>query len=101
MTTSSTALNSRGAMILRVTRGKRVSEVQIQTVNEASAWWCAKRDHRNTTVIGASRMPKIEIVVGGEVRGYVSYNGKVWAGRPSDPYQSGQKPIFDPYRHDQ
>jgi hypothetical protein len=79
-------------MTLRVTRGKRVSEVPVATVNAASAWWCSYRDSHN---LSSSRSPRVEIVVAGEVRGYVSYNGKVWEGL-ADNWKVGAVPVFSP-----
>jgi hypothetical protein len=80
-------------MVLRVTRGRSVKEAAVATVNEASAWWCQYRDERG---LAASTAPRVELVVAGEVRGHVSYNGKVWEGSARD-WEPGRRPLFDPF----
>lgn len=47
---------------------------------------------------GASTVPSCHIVTNdGTIVGYVSYNGKVWAGDPRN-WQSGAAALFDPYQ---
>ena len=79
------------AMVLRVTRGRKVVEHQIQTLNEASAWWCAYRDEHGYR---SSTMPRVEIVVDGKPRAYVSFNGNVFEGTERG-WKPGQRPLFD------
>ena len=91
MTTTDTALTTAQRMTLRVTtRSGRTAEHPIETVNQASAWMDAYRLKHGTR---ASTVPKVHIVVGGEVVGHVSLNGKVW---PGSEWRPGAIPVFDP-----
>lgn len=55
-----------------------------------------ERYDRETGRGGASTVPACHIVTdGGEVVGYVSYNGKVWAGDPK-AWAAGNAPLFVP-----
>lgn len=78
-------------MVLRVTRGRKVSEHLVATLNDASAWWCTYRDKHGSR---SSTMPSVRIVVGGVPRAHVSFNGKVWEGLT---YVAGATPLFNPY----
>lgn len=46
---------------------------------------------------GASKCPRGMglIADGGKIVAHVSYNGRVWAGRPQD-WKSGDVPLYDP-----
>lgn len=93
MTNEMTTTSPTPQMILRMTRGKAVKEQPVATLNEASAIWSAYRDQKG---LRSSSAPRVDIVVEGEPRAYVSYNGKVYEGRP-EGWKSGVKPLFDPY----
>lgn len=65
---------------------------QITSFQEASEKFSAARERFGK---GASKTPTpLLINQRGDVIGYVSYNGRVWSGMPSE-WQSGQKPLFD------
>ena len=72
-------------MKLRI--GRRIS-VDVRDFAQASALYCNARDASGE---GASTFP-----VGLLPGHYVSYNGKVWAGEPSD-WVPGREPVFNPY----
>lgn len=51
---------------------------------------------RDASGIGGSQFPTPLLYDGaGKLIGYVSYNGRVWAGHPRDWQPDGVKPIFD------
>lgn len=59
----------------------------------ASAGYCARRDESNE---GASTFRPGLVVNGpGTEVYYLSYNGRVWNGRPSD-WKPGAVPVYDP-----
>jgi len=60
----------------------------------ASAAWCAYRDER---ALRGSNAPHVLLSDAGAHVGYVSYNGRVWSGRPTDPVSTPRVPLFDPY----
>ncbi len=50
---------------------------------------------RDASGLGASRVPPALIVRGnGDLFGYVSYNGRVWAGSPND-WAPNRTPLYD------
>ena len=56
----------------------------------------AYRDTIDQLDLGASETPRCEILnLRGEVVAYVSYNGRVWPGRPEN-WTSEKRPIYDP-----
>jgi hypothetical protein len=62
---------------------------QIASFEEASSMFCMARDRLGE---GASKTPSPKIVDEyGAVIGYVSYNGRVWAGAT---YVAGASPLF-------
>ena len=65
---------------------------QVETFQQASEVFCAARDKSGN---GASRTPSPLILDehGGAI-GYVSYNGRVWAGAPQ-AWLSGTQPLYD------
>lgn len=69
--------------------GKRY---QVATFEHASVMFCRARDAYGE---GGSRTPTPLIVdEHGAIIGYVSYNGRVWPGRPKD-WKPETKPLFD------
>lgn len=60
---------------------------------EASEAWSRFRDESG---LGASEMPGVPEILGadGQAIGYVSYNGRVWPGRPQD-WHAGLQPLYD------
>ena len=66
---------------------------EATTLAEASAAFSAARDASGR---GSSTMPLPEILQGGVVIGYFSYNGKIWD-HPSSAWQPGDEPVFNPY----
>jgi hypothetical protein len=66
---------------------------EVASLKEASEKFCAARDASGE---GASETP-IPLIVheDGTLVGYVSYNGRVWAGSPKDPYVAGRVPLYD------
>lgn len=63
---------------------------QVATFEEASRMFCTTRDKGGE---GASRTPTPPIVDEfGNVIGYVSYNGRIWAGAT---YIAGTQPLYD------
>lgn len=68
---------------------------QVASLTEASRMFCTARDkamHRG--VGGSSHTPTPMIYNGDRLIGYVSYNGRVWAGHPHD-WQPGMKPLLE------
>lgn len=65
----------------------------LASLAQASEAFCATRDAAGT---GASKTPTpiIEDAYGRTVA-YVSYNGRVWSGIPSE-WHSGSKPLYCP-----
>lgn len=57
----------------------------------ASRLVCAARDKSG---VGGSRFKTPLIFAGDKPVGYVSYNGRVWAGDPRG-WKAGDKPLFD------
>lgn len=56
-----------------------------------------ERYDRETGRGGGSTVPPCHVVTeAGEVVGYVSYNGKVWAGDPA-AWAPGNVPLYSPY----
>lgn len=58
---------------------------------EASRIVCNERDRRG---VGASRFPDALIYEGDNLIGYVSYNGRVWAGNPR-LWRPGHQPLYE------
>lgn len=63
----------------------------IESLADASRKVCAARDKAG---IGSSRFTPPSIFDGERQVGYVSYNGRVWAGEPRG-WKAGDKPIYD------
>jgi len=61
----------------------------VASLAEASALYCAARDKCG---FGASRVPNAPIFEGSRQIAYVSYNGRVWAGKE---WQPDATPLFD------
>lgn len=84
MNTNSTNLTAGApAMTLRIVPRRanaKVQEIRIETLNQASAIVDRLRLEKGWR---SSTMPQCLIVVDGEARGYVSLNGRVWAGTPN------------------
>jgi hypothetical protein len=81
-------MNLKGTNIFLQIRRKRY---QVESFKQASEMFCAARDKSGN---GASRIPSPLIVdENGETIGYVSYNGRVWAGTP-EAWQSGMQPLY-------
>lgn len=71
-----------------LTIGKR-AKVEVKDFAEASAVYSRLRDESGE---GSSTFPE------GKLPGhYVSYNGKVWAGKSSRDWAAGKTPVFNPY----
>jgi len=65
---------------------------QVESFKQASEMFCAVRDKAGE---GSSRTPTTLIVdEQGRVVGHVTYNGRVWAGLPTE-WQVGTRPIYD------
>ena len=64
------------SMVLRFGKGRKFSEVQVQTLNEASERWLA---YLAAGDFGASDGQQAYIFVDGLRRAKISYNGKVFA----------------------
>lgn len=82
------------SMTLRIVgraRNSKVKEIPVATLNQASAIVDRLRLEKGWR---SSTMPKCLIVVGGVERGYVSLNGRVWQGNPTD--SPGLPLVFDP-----
>jgi hypothetical protein len=60
---------------------------------EASRHYCAKRE---ASGLGASQFGPATIQDGKKPIAHISYNGKVWSGRPAD-WVSNKIPLFDPF----
>jgi hypothetical protein len=65
---------------------------QVATFQQASEMFCKARD---ASGLGGSKI-KTPLLVGeaGEVVGYVSYNGRVWAGSPQE-WAADRAPLYD------
>lgn len=69
----------------------------VASLAEASRMFCAARDAAQFARRGgggASRTPTPMLYEGDRLVGYVSYNGRVWAGHPHD-WQPGMKPLCE------
>ena len=55
------------------------------------------REARDRSCAGASRVPPAVVERDGVSFAHVSYNGRVWAGAPSD-WSPGMVPLYDPRR---
>lgn len=78
----STAINPATANQLYAAFQGRKELKPIQNVNHASRILCNIRDRHN---LGGSELPNL-IIYGPDKQpiGYVSYNGRVWSGSPTD-----------------
>ena len=77
-------------MQVKITSGELVD---VKDFAEASAACRAFLDEMN---IGNSEWSGGPLWDGNKQIGYVSFNGKVWAGRSKD-WQVGMKPLYNPY----
>ena len=68
----------------------------FDTLPEVSAFWCALREHHGWR---SSTAPDNIVYEGDKFIGYVSFNGRIWAGFSRD-WRPGDKPIYDPICHD-
>ena len=71
---------------MKLTIGKRLS-ADVSGIAAASALYCRTRDQSGE---GNSTFPT------GKIPGhYISYNGRVWAGKPRD-WKPGDVPVYSP-----
>lgn len=72
----------------------RHQPIAVASAEEASRIWQLYRDALN---LGGSDSPNALLKVGHRTIGYVSYNGRIWKGRPTDPVevQNKRKPIAE------
>lgn len=69
------------------------TRVPVATLKEASEIFCQARDASGR---GASQTPTpIILDATGKPFAYVSYNGRVWAGHPCEPFDRNKRPIYD------
>lgn len=87
--TRMTALAAASPGLSVVVRGRRHA---VSSLAEASRKFCAARDAAGS---GMSDTPVVFVERGGESFAYLSYNGRVWAGKPKD-WTAGQEPLYDP-----
>lgn len=77
--------------------GRTMRVVSVSDFAAASDAWCAYRDERG---LRSSTAPHVLISddAGAHV-GHVSYNGRVWAGLPTDPVAvaNARRPLYDPF----
>lgn len=68
--------------------------IPVKTAEEASRAWAFFREALN---LGGSESPHVLLKHGHLTVGYVSYNGRIWKGRPTDPVkvQNARKPIAE------
>lgn len=66
---------------------------EFASYRAASDAWCRFREDSG---LGASEMPGVPEIVDprGNPVGYISYNGRVWPGRPQD-WHAGVQPLYD------
>lgn len=65
---------------------------------EATTFEQVSRAYRETIEmlgLGASETPRCLITKGGKVIAHVTYNGRVWPGKPSD-WSATLRPLYDP-----
>ena len=67
-------------------------EFDVESIEAASKIFAAARDRHG---MGASGTPTPCILRNGIPYGYISYNGRVWLGAPSD-WSPDAFPIYDP-----
>jgi len=66
---------------------------EVTSLRQASEMFVKARD---ASGLGASEVPPALLVrASGSTFGYVSYNGRVWPGSPSDPYDATRVPLYD------
>lgn len=70
----------------------RLNPVPVFSADHASRIWMQYRDG---LCLGASDSPDALLKMGGATVGYVSYNGRVWKGRPNATLMS-KAPIAEP-----
>lgn len=81
-------------MTLVLVKGRKVlASIPVETINDASALWGIYRDAR--PMASPSSLAQAEVFVDGAPRGYVAWNGKVYAGSRRG-WKSGDAPIYDP-----
>jgi hypothetical protein len=69
--------------------------MDVTSIAEASHFYSSARDMSDE---GASTWPHGQIIDGGKVVAYISYNGKVWADDPCRrDWETGAAPLFNPY----
>lgn len=69
------------------------SVMPMQSLEQASRAYVSTIEHLG---LGGSQTPQARIYDdGGKVVGYISYNGRVWAGDPCD-WKPTDAPLFDP-----
>lgn len=68
----------------------------VLSLAEASAIYRAARDAYGE---GVSSMPRADVLRYGIHYGYISYNGRVWYGRP-ESWVPGAAPVYDPFDDD-
>ena len=74
----------------------RDAKARIETYRQASEMFEAARDEALRRGLGPSDIPSPIILDSvGHVLGYVSWNGRVWPGMPTDPFDANRKPIYD------
>lgn len=70
----------------------------VSSLAEASEKFEAVRDRMMANGLGASDMPPVRLVSAeGDVRYYVSWNGRIWAGDLSD-WKPDSVPVYEPRR---
>lgn len=72
----------------------RYATIPVNTAEEASRAWVIFRDALN---LGGSESPFVLLKHGHNTVGYVSYNGRIWKGRPTDPVKvlNARSPIAE------
>lgn len=64
----------------------------VLSLADASAIYRAARDAYGE---GVSAMPRADVLRFGIHHGYISYNGRIWAGRQED-WAPNDRPVYDP-----
>lgn len=65
---------------------------RFDSLPQASQFFCAARDRSG---LGGSKMPTPRLIdATGKTVGYISYNGRIWPGLPTD-WNADKRPIYD------
>lgn len=68
----------------------RHKPIPVETAEQASRIWQIYRQGLN---LGGSESPSVLLKMGSTTVGYVSYNGRVWKGKPARSIYAAQSPL--------